>query len=910
MPRVLIVEDDELIAKGMATHLAEAGFDPLWMGNGEAGLARLRFERPDVCVLDLMLPLLDGWKLIETARAEGIGTPIVVVSARGSEQDRVHALEIGADDYLVKPFSMSELVARVRVAARRGVRAQEVQRGETIEIEELVVDPRSFQAYVDGENVALDADRVPAPVRPRLRAGPRPDEGRAAAEDLGPPADEARPDGRRLRPQAAREDRQTCAAALVRSHSVRRGLQAGSTTQGGGNPRGTVGLVTTVEKEKASVEGPERFLNRELSSLDFNARVLELAADPSLPLLERLTFCSRFSQHLDEFFAVRVSGLMGQDASGLTVHSLDGRTPQQTLAEIRERVLALSAEQSSLWKRELRPALEKEGILIGRIADCSEKELEELAALFDREIYPVLTPLAVGPGQPFPYISALSLSLGVFVRDPKTGEERFARVKVPELLPRFIGVGKRHLYLPLEHVITYSLTSLFPKMEISECAPFRVTRDADFEVSDEADDLLEAVELELQRRRFGGTVRVEISESMSDEMLRRIKAGLGARDDQVYRVDGLLDLADLNQIVDLDRPDLKEERWRGVTQPRLAVPTTDGELFDEIKRGDILVHLPYESFVTSVETFVQAAARDPDVIAIKTTVYRTSDESPLVPALIEAADAGKQTVCLVELKARFDERQNIEWSRALERSGVHVVYGFPTLKTHAKMILVVRREGNELRRYVHVGTGNYHALTARGYEDFGLFTTDESIASDVADLFNYMTGFGRPQRFRKVLVAPFTLRTRLIEAIRSVAQVAEAGKKGLNPHQGQLTHGREGDRGAVRRLSGGGRDRDRLPVELLAAPGGQGPEREHPRQERRRPLSRTQPRLRARGRRQDDVPDGELRPDAAQPRPSARGRRARRRHPSAPAGKRDVRRPSLRQHELVGAARGRLLEAD
>ena len=534
--------------------------------------------------------------------------------------------------------------------------------------------------------------------------------------------------------------------------------------------------MTTVEKEKASVEGPERFLNRELSSLDFNARVLELAADPSLPLLERLTFCSRFSQHLDEFFAVRVSGLISQEASGLTVHSPDGRTPQQALAEIRERVLALTAEQSELWRQELLPALEKEGIRIGRIADCTEKELDELAALFEREIYPVLTPLAVGPGQPFPYISALSLSLGVFVRDPKSGEERFARVKVPELLPRFISVGKRQLYLPLEHVITYSLTSLFPKMEIAECASFRVTRDADFELSDEADDLLEAVELELQRRRFGGTVRVEIADSMSDEMLRRIKAGLGARDDQVYPVDGLLDLADLDQIVDLDRPDLKEERWRGVTQPRLAVPTTDAELFDEIRRGDILVHLPYESFVTSVETFVQAAARDPDVIAIKTTVYRTSDESPLVPALIEAADAGKQTVCLVELKARFDERRNIEWSRALERSGVHVVYGFPNLKTHAKMTLVVRREGDELRRYVHVGTGNYHAVTARGYEDFGLFTIDENIASDVADLFNYMTGFGRPQRFRTLLVAPFTLRTRLVDAIKSVSQAAEAGK--------------------------------------------------------------------------------------------------------------------------------------
>jgi polyphosphate kinase len=535
--------------------------------------------------------------------------------------------------------------------------------------------------------------------------------------------------------------------------------------------------VATAEKEKATLEGPELFLNRELSSLDFNARVLELAADPNLPLLERLTFCSRFSSHLDEFFAVRVSGLMGQEASGLAVQSPDGRTPQQTLTEIRERVLALTAEQADLWKRDLRPSLEKEGILIGRIADWTEKELDELAALFDREIYPVLTPLAVGPGQPFPYISALSLSLGVFVRDPKSSEERFARVKVPELLPRFIRVGKRQLYLPLEHVITYSLTSLFPKMEITECAPFRVTRDADFEVSDEADDLLEAVELELQRRRFGGTVRVEISDTMSEEMLRRIKAGLGARDDQVYRVDGLLDLADLNQIVDLDRPDLKEERWRGVTQPRLAVPDTDGELFDEIRRGDILVHLPYESFATSVEPFIQAASRDTDVIAIKTTVYRTSDESPLVPALIEAADAGKQTVCLVELKARFDERRNIEWSRDLERSGVHVVYGFPSLKTHAKMTLVVRREVNGLQRYVHIGTGNYHALTARGYEDFGLFTTDESIGADVADLFNYMTGFGRPQRFRKLLVAPFMLRARLVEAIRSVSQVAQAGKK-------------------------------------------------------------------------------------------------------------------------------------
>ncbi len=529
-------------------------------------------------------------------------------------------------------------------------------------------------------------------------------------------------------------------------------------------------------RSQAQAEPLERLLNRELSWLEFNARVLELAGDPQLPLLERVKFCSIFSSGLDEFFGVRVGGLIGQAASGVAVHSPDGRTPQQALSEIRNRVLQLTAEQAKLWKRDLRPALAAEGIVIGRIADCSEKDLSELAERFEREIYPVLTPLAVGPGQPFPYISPLSLSLGLFVRDPDSGEERFARVKVPELLPRFLRVGRKGIYLPLEHVIAHSLTALFPKMEVTECAAFRVTRDADFEVSDEADDLLEAVELELRRRRFGGTVRVEVSESMSEGMLESLKSGLGVEDDQIYPVDGLLDLADLREIATLDRPDLKDEQWRPVTQPRLALQESGSALFEEIRRADILVHLPYESFTTSVESFVRAAARDPDVIAIKTTVYRTSDESPLVPALIEAAEAGKQSVCLVELKARFDERRNIEWSRALERAGVHVVYGFPSLKIHAKATLVVRREGNALRRYVHVSTGNYHALTARDYEDLGLFTADESIAADVADLFNYLTGFGRPQRFRKVLVAPFTLRTRLIDEIRAVSQAAKAGK--------------------------------------------------------------------------------------------------------------------------------------
>jgi polyphosphate kinase len=529
-------------------------------------------------------------------------------------------------------------------------------------------------------------------------------------------------------------------------------------------------------RSAAKTQAADRLLNRELSWLDWNARVLELASDPELPLLERVKLCGFFSANLDEFVSVRVGGLIEQTAAGIVVRSPDGRTPREALEEIRQRILELTALQSRLWRRELRPALAAEGIVIGGVSDLSQKELAELADRFEREIYPVLTPLAVGPGQPFPFISPLSLSLGVFVRHPESGEARFARVKVPELLPRFLSVGRKGTILPLEHVIAHSLVSLFPKMTITECSAFRVTRYADYELSDEADDLLEAVELEVRRRRFGGTVRVEVSESMSEEMLTQLKTGLAVGDEQIYPVDGLLDLADLSQIAALDRPDLKEEQWLPVTQPRLAGVNDDADLFGEIRRSDVLVQLPYESFKTSVEAFVKAAADDPSVIGLKTTVYRTSDDSPLVPALIEASEAGKQSVCLVELKARWDERRNIEWSRALENAGVHVVYGFPNLKTHAKATLIVRREGGGLRRYVHLGTGNYHALTARNYEDLGLFTADEDIAADVADLFNYLTGFGRPQRFRKILVAPFALRTRLIEHIRAVAQAAEAGK--------------------------------------------------------------------------------------------------------------------------------------
>ncbi len=521
----------------------------------------------------------------------------------------------------------------------------------------------------------------------------------------------------------------------------------------------------------------ETLLNRELSHLEFHARVLELATDETLPLLERVNYCWIFSSNLDEFFQVRVAGLLGQAEAGLTVRSADGLTPQQALARIRERVLELTALQSRLWKKELRPALEAEGITVGGIEDLAPKELDKLERRFHREIFPVLTPLAVGPGQPFPYISGLSLSLAIFAEDPDLGEARFARVKIPEGLPRFFELGGRGIHVPLEQIIAHFLPTLFPGVEILERAVFRVTRDADFEVSDDGDDLLEAVESQLRRRRFGDVVRVEVSSSASSEMVARLQSGLEADETQIYRVDGLLDLSELKELVAVDRPELKYEPWIPAIPARLASAQSDlPKIFDEIRRGDVLVHQPYGSFRASFEVFAQAAVRDPNVNAMKTAVYRTSDDSELVAALIQCAEQGKQSVCLVELKARFDELRNIEWSRALEQAGVHVAYGFPDMKIHAKMTLIVRREGDLLRRYAHIGTGNYHAATARLYEDLGIFTADEDITADVADLFNYITGFGRPQKFRKLLVAPFTLRSGLVDEIRAVAAAASDGK--------------------------------------------------------------------------------------------------------------------------------------
>jgi polyphosphate kinase len=544
-----------------------------------------------------------------------------------------------------------------------------------------------------------------------------------------------------------------------------------------GETAATVADLQTPRRRAASRRSkppPDRFLNRELSWLDWNDRCIELGQDQTVPLLHRIRLCSFISTGLDEFFMVRVAGLERQAASGLDVRSPDGRSPHATLDEIASRVRDQVRNQSDLYEHDLLPALSEAGIKIGRVEAAIRAELRALGAHYEREIYPVLTPLAIGPGQPFPYISGLSLSLGVFVRDPATGEERLARVKVPEGMARFIPAGRDQVLFPLEEVIAHFLPRLFPGMEVIESAPFRVTRDADFDVSDDADDLLQAVQVELRRRRFGDVVRLEVAHGMSQRMQRRLVDSLDVSDRQVFRIRGMLDLADVSQLADIDRPELKFEPWVGAAPPAFA--NDRREMFKAIAEGDVLIHLPYDSFAATVEDFINAGARDPDSVALKTTVYRTSERSPLIPALIRAAEEGKQSVCVVELKARFDESRNIHWSRALEEAGTHVAYGFPHLKVHAKTTLIVRREGRGLRRYAHIGTGNYHALTARVYEDFGLFTADDDITADVADLFNLLTGFGRPLNFRKLLVSPYTLRPRLLELFASVADAARAGQ--------------------------------------------------------------------------------------------------------------------------------------
>ena len=532
------------------------------------------------------------------------------------------------------------------------------------------------------------------------------------------------------------------------------------------------------EPERLPVLAPpaSRYINRELSRLDFDERVLAMAEDSRLPPLERVRFLAIFSQNLDDFFQVRVAGLKEQVLAAVAVSSPDGMSPLEQLKAIRARVEGLVDRQVGLFKREIVPALAQSGISVVRVEEVSKRELAQLHTVFREQIFPVLTPLAVDPGHPFPYISHLSLNLAVRVRDPQRPRQpRFARVKVPPVLPRFIPLVDGERYVPLEDVIALHLPALFPGMEIVAHHPFRVTRDGDLDdVDSDAEDLLAAIQTELRRRRrHARVVRLEVDPGMSAEVLDLLVRELELQPSDVYQLDGLLDMGSLAVLTQLDRPDLKEETWTPTTQPRLrGIGAEAPDLFAVMRGGDVLAHHPYDSFATSVEALIDQAASDPDVLAIKQTLYRTSGPaSPIVRALIRAAERGKQVVALVEIKARGDEQANIGWARALEEANVHVVYGLLGLKTHAKVTLVVRREGAHIQHYLHVGTGNYNSNTARGYEDVSLLSADSDLGADVTELFNLLTGYSRQSRYRKLLVAPTNLRAGITQLIEREAVV-------------------------------------------------------------------------------------------------------------------------------------------
>ena len=524
----------------------------------------------------------------------------------------------------------------------------------------------------------------------------------------------------------------------------------------------------------------QRYLNRELSWLDFNERVLALAEDEFVPLLERAKFLAIFASNLDEFYQVRVGGLQRQVAAGAPTTSADGRTPTEQLAAIAEKVRPMAMRHAALFGDDIMPRLSKAGIEVVRWKELESSHRAELDLMFNDQIFPVVTPLAVDPGHPFPFISNLSLNLAVLVRAPEQEGFLFARVKVPPLLDRFISLNNDGVFIPIEDVIAANLTKLFPGMEILEHHAFRVTRYADFEVDDDgAEDLLQALEEELGKRRFSPAVRLETEPDMPEHVLDLLSRELRIGPDDVHALPGPLDLSGLWNLYNLDRADLKDPPFRPVTHPALAsVEDVPPDIFEVLRRGDVLVHHPYESFSSSVQRFIEQAAADPDVLAIKQTLYRTAGESPIVDALMEAASAGKQVVVLVEIKARFDELANIGWARTLEQAGCHVVYGVVGLKTHCKLCLVVRREGTSLARYVHVGTGNYNHRTARIYEDLGLLTADHQVGADVSDLFNFLTGYSRQRDYRTLVVAPYAMRETIISKIEREAAHATSGRRG------------------------------------------------------------------------------------------------------------------------------------
>jgi polyphosphate kinase len=524
--------------------------------------------------------------------------------------------------------------------------------------------------------------------------------------------------------------------------------------------------------------GERRYINRELSWLDFNRRVLELAEAEEQPLLERAKFLAIFSSNLDEFFQVRVAGLKDQLAAGVGGTAPDGLPVPDQLRAIRVEVERQLADRSRIYNRDLVPRLAEHGTRLVQWSSLTPSDIAYAESVFEAQMFPVLTPLGVDPGHPFPYISNLSLNLAVMVRDPQRGERRFARVKIPPLLPGFLALPDGERFVPVEQVIASFLGELFPGMEIESCQAFRVIRNADLTLAEEeADDLLEAVEMELRRRRFGRAVCLQVDSSFASEVRELLTRELDLRPEDVYEFDGLLDYGGLWGIHALDRPELKDEPFAPVVPERLAAPeegTTD--IFAAMANDDIFVHHPYESFAMSTEAFIKQAARDPRVLAIKQTLYRTSGDSPVVTALIRAAERGKQVAALVELKARGDEAANIGWARALEQAGVHVVYGLIGLKTHAKTALVVREEGDGIRRYCHIGTGNYNSSTARLYEDIGILTASPAIGEDLTDLFNSLTGYSRQSYYRQLIVAPQALRSRIIELIQQESEHGSAGR--------------------------------------------------------------------------------------------------------------------------------------
>ena len=539
------------------------------------------------------------------------------------------------------------------------------------------------------------------------------------------------------------------------------------------------GVLPEVQREPGEdgtdpLAAPDRFANRELSWLEFADRLLDLAADDRQPLLERVKFLAIFAEGLDEFFQVRVAGLEDQVAAGLRTRSPDGLSPADQLSAISRRVTTLVARQSSVFADRLLPSLTGAGVLLTdwhRLDGADRRHLDEA---YNRTIFPILTPLAVDPGHPFPYISNLCLNLVVRVVDPASGEQRIARVKVPPLLPRFVVLPDGRRFVPVEQVIAAHLDRLFPAMDIAEHHVFRVTRNADLSVDeDDAEDLLAAVELELHRRRFGQAVRLEVSAGISTELLDMLVAEVDVPEDNVFLADVPIDLGGLRSVAELDRPDLSSEPWTPLVPPRLA---GEVDLFAVLRDGDVLVHHPYESFADSVVAFVERAASDPDVLAIKQTLYRTGTDSPIVAALIKASQAGKQVTAVVELQARFDERANIAWARVMEEAGVQVVYGLRRMKTHCKMSLVIRREGDHTRRYCHVGSGNYNSVTAHTYEDIGLLTADADIGADVAEVFQLLTGSGSEVSLRRLVVSPVSTRAEVVAAIDAEREVGPAGR--------------------------------------------------------------------------------------------------------------------------------------